>query len=176
MITIQVVGQQGVMARIGQFVHGLEHPKEGLIRSTHGVANVFARNYDEQGSAVGGWAALSERTLAMRQYQGFDPGPILLRYGAFRDMAIAFFQKSTGGTDSASDSYSDNVTDASLVVDDERAVLSLGGSYKILNQFGYSNTNGSGDNPARPYWFINSDAIVGAREGMEDWLRDEVLP
>lgn len=176
MITITATGIREVIANLRKLQDGLEHPKEGLLRSTHAVAGVFAKNYDEQGSAVGGWADLSEQTLAMREWQGFDPGPIMYRYGALRDMAVAFFQRSTGGSESKGDSYSDNVTTATLDIEDNKAALSLGGSYKVLNQFGYPNTNGSGENPARPFWFINSDTIVAGRDAMEDWIKDEVLP
>lgn len=176
MIVIQVIGAHEAMARLNKITHGLEHPKEGLIRSTHKVADIFGKNFDEEGSAVGGWAELSEQTVAMREYQGY-PGehPILFRYGALRGMAVEFFQKTAGGSSSAGDDYSNNVVQASLEVDDQRAVLSIGGSYKVLNQTGHPNARW-GDNPARPFWFIDTDTIVGARDAMVDWIKDEVLP
>ena len=185
-INIQVSGLNEAIQWLDRFGEHLENPTMGLEYATHSMADVFARNYDGEGSEVGGWAELSEYTNRIREWQGFDPDhPVLVRSGALRAMAVEFFQTAmagqtaTAGDDFPAKTWSDQVVRGHLDIQDsgngQTAVLSLGGSYKLLNQFGHANAFGYEDNPARPYWFITSASTTAARDGVIKWLQDEVL-
>jgi hypothetical protein len=177
MITFSVTGLQQAVAKIAQIQRNLAQPKTGLERATHKVAEVFEKNYDSEGGLVGGWPDLAEKTQNMRAWQGFEPEhPIMIRYGSFRAVAVEFFKTAKDGhVFSSTDDYSDQTVTGSLQIAGNKATLQVGGSYKVLNQWGYGNTNGSGDNPARPYWFIDRQSVAAGVEGIRDWIENEVL-
>lgn len=175
--TIVVKNDKAAAARIDEIARRLKQPKNGLIRATNKVAQKFGENFDSEGGLVGGWPDLAEQTQGMREWQGFSPDhPILIRYGALRAVAVEFFQNAKGsGSVSKGDSYSDEVVKGSLSLRGQTARLYIGGSYKVMNQFGYPDTNGSGVNPPRPFWFVNKHSIAAARDGVKEWIEDEVL-
>jgi hypothetical protein len=169
------------LTKIGQ---RLQSPQGGLESATHAVAGVFQQNYDSEGGEVGGWADLSEYAQSVRWWQGFQPDhPILVRYGSLRNIAVDFFQSaSIGSTRSAggdTEAWSDQEVTGTLEYrksgDDATATLVLSGSYKILNQTGHPNAFGYSDNPARPFWFVNSASLTAAQSALKKWIEDEVL-
>lgn len=178
---IQATNLTQVRARLDKIIRNLNDPKEGLERATHKVAGIFKENYDNEGSMVGGWPALSDYALNIRQWQGVPPGPILVRYGALRAIAVEFFQTARAGSSaSAGGSYpfktwSDQTVTGQLNVSGPRATLILGGSYKILNQWGHENWGPMSDVPARPFWFVGPQSIAASRDGIVEWIEDEVL-
>lgn len=174
---IEVVGVARVIAHLAKLQSGLQEPTKGLENATNYVAKVFRQNYDSEGGLVGGWEDLAEKTQSIRSWQGFEPEhPIMVRYDSLRHIAVTFFETAKAGyRASSTDGYSDQTVEGSLTISGSRATLSIGGGYKILNQFGYPDTNGSGDNPARPYWFINAQVVDEAQHGVVDWIKDEVL-
>lgn len=185
-ITLTSANLPQAIAKLNLIASRLSSPQKGLERATHGVADIFAKNFDEEGSEVGGWAPLSEYASSVRFWQGLPTDhPILVRYGSLRAMAVAFFQKASigdsaaAGADTTDFSWSDQEVTGRLDYSGGSAggtaTLVLGGSYKILNQWGYSNTNGSGDLPPRPFWFVNENVRTAARQGVIDWIKDEVL-
>lgn len=181
-ITFTVTGLAEAQARINQIIDRLNEPKEGLERATNQVAGVFAHNYDTEGGLVGGWAQLAEVTNAMREWQGYSAEhPILIRYGALRAVAVEFFQEARAGSAiSVGDDYSGQTVSGSLQINRNVATLHIGGSYKVLNQFDYTNIR-TGPNgryqgwEARPYWFVSNEVVAAASKGVRDWVVTEVL-
>lgn len=165
---------RGIVERLGR-------PEKGLEEATHRVAGVFKDNYDSEGGLVGGWPELSEYALNIREWQGVPPGPILVRYGSLRSMAVDFFRTArSGSSDSAGSStpfktWSDQTVSAQLGISGGVATLRLSGGYKLLNQWGHGNWGPMGDVPARPFWFVNDEVVRAARDGVEEWIKDEVL-
>lgn len=180
---IQATGLREDMVALEKIVDRLGNVSDGLERATHNVAGVFAQNYASEGGMVGGWPGLADYTLNIREWQGVPPGPILIRYesGGLWSMAVDFFLTARAGSRaSAGGSYpfktwSDQTVNAQLQVGDNRATLSLSGSYKLLNQWGHPNWGQMSDVPARPFWFVNDNVVREAREGVESWIQDEVL-
>lgn len=176
MIKATLTGHVPVQKRLSKIAKSLAQPRTGLEKATNKVAGVFEDNYDSEGGHVpGGWPELSELTLAMREYQGYPDGPILVRYGALRAVAVEFFKDAKAGQAiTHGDDYSDNVVAGSLQVSNKVATLHMGGSYKVLNQMGHDNARW-GPNPARPFWFVDRATVAAASEGIRDWIEDEVL-
>lgn len=175
-ITIRVRGEAQAQARLNEIVNRLKKPEGGLIKATNKVAEVFAENYDREGSMVGGWPQLAEKTQNLREYYGYPrEHPILIRYGALRAVAVEFFEEAKKpGRTSKNDDYSNQTTTGTLSISGDRAELQVSG-WKVSNQYGFSHPNNPTDTPARPFWFIDRNSVAAAREGVKEWIEDEVL-
>lgn len=176
-IVIRVKGEEQAMKRLADIEARLRNPKGGLIRATNKVAEKFGENFDGEGSLVGGWPDLAEQTRNIREWQGFPAEhPILFRYGALRAIAVEFFEEAKrGGSRSKGDNYSNEVVTGRLDINGNVAQMWVGGSYKVMNHYGHPNVAPEGDNPPRPFWFVNRYSVAAAREGVKDWIEDEVL-
>lgn len=174
-VTIRVRNRKEAEQRVNDIISKLRSPKGGLERATENVAKEWAKNFDEEGSRVGGWADLAEMTQNMREYQGFAPAhPILIRYGALRAVAVDFFERGREGQRSEGDNYSDEVVKGRLSINRNTAELEIGGSYKVANQYGFLTKTGQFV-PARPFWFVDRGVSAAARTGIRDWIVYEVL-
>lgn len=176
-INIQVTGITEAAQALQQIADRLQNAENGLLRATNNVADVWRKNFDSEGSMVsGGWPELADATQEIRANEGFSPDhPILFRYGALRGVAVEFFQKAShGGSTSQSDNYSQQVTTGSLSITDKVATLEAHG-WKVANQWGHPGNGRYGPVPARPFWFVDKSTIAAAREGIRDWILDEVV-
>jgi hypothetical protein len=176
-VTVQVRGLREVEKKLDDIFDRLQNPGDGLVRATNKVAEVWGKNFDEEGRAVGGWPELAEMTQSIRESQGFPPEhPILIRYGSLRAVAIEFFEEARReGKTSKGDNYSDETVRGSLDIDRNTATLTVGDSWKVANQWGHPNQRGQRPTPARPFWFVDRHSIAAAKEGVMDWIEDEVL-
>lgn len=145
--------------------------KPNPTKAVQNVAQVWALSYREEGSGVGGWVGLAERTIEERQLQGFGDGPILIRGGALFSMSSLFFMRGRKGRASASTNYGKRYvrTTASLDIHDGVATMSMGGP-KTIHQKGMRSKN----LPARPFWFTDATTLRAARTGVIQWIIDEV--
>lgn len=176
-VQIRVTGLRGVERKLDQIFDRLKEPKEGLIRATNRVAKEWGDNFDSEGGRVGGWPELAEMTRDIREYQGFPPDrPIMLRYGALRAIAVEYFENAKReGRAAKGDNYSDETVKGSLEITRGTATLRVGDSWKVANQWGFTNSATGQQVPARPFWFVDRRAVAAAKEGVMDWLEDEVL-
>lgn len=141
-------------------------------RAVKHVAEVWAVSYRAQGSLVGGWWRLADRTVEERVRQGFGSGPILRRSGSLYDSSIEFFLAGRPGSRSTSSHYGGRsiTTTGTLNISDGTAVLGVSGP-KTVHQVG-SRIKGI---PVRQYWFNNRASQLGARLGVLEWINKEVL-
>lgn len=178
-ITVRVRGRREAERYINRVIGELQEPKGGLVKATNKVAEVFAKNYDSEGSMVGGWPDLAEMTQDIREEQGFPAShPILIRYGSLRAVAVDFFENTRReGKTSKGDNYSDETVTGSLNIRRNVATMQVGGSYKVRNQTGHPGGGWApgGDVPPRPFWFVDRHTVAAARDGLKDWIEDEVL-
>ena len=137
------------------------------------VGDIWALNYKQEGSMVGGWAALAHQTIRDREARGY-PGehPIMIRRGSLYAMSALFFAQGNPGSASASTNSSGNTatTTANLSIVGGTAHMSLSGPL-VKHQFGDPSQN----LPARPYWFTNKQVVLAARLGVLDWIKREVV-
>lgn len=173
-ITFDVVGVPQRLQRFSRFVAEVSGPKPPLIASKR-VALIWSKNFTEEGSLVGGWDGLGERTQDIRESQGFGrEHPIMRRDGALFDVAIAgFMQQRTGAGTwawTASDNYSGKPTTASLTITDGKARAVVTG-WKVTNQWGF--TSRGRKTPARPFWFVNPMVEQHARDGVRSFVNRE---
>lgn len=176
-VTIRVRNMAQAIEKVNEVERKTTSEREGgVLRATNQVAKVWAKNFAGEGSAVGGWAALRPRTQRTREWQGFSPRhPILYRYGTLRGVMVDFFQQARGsGEVNKADTYSGHITTGALSIKDGVAKLE-GRGWKIANQWGYPAANGAGETPARRFWFVDDSVIGAARQGVVDWLLDEVV-
>lgn len=175
-ITIRTRGIPQAISKLEDIVKRVQEPKNGLVRATNRVAAEWGKNFDAEGQQVGGWPELAEMTQNIREYQGFNADhPILIRYGALRAVAIEFFEQARReGQTSKGDNYSDEVVKGTLSIARNTASLKVGDSWKVANQWGFRTATGS-TTPARPFWYVDRRAIAAAREGVKEWLEDDVL-
>lgn len=136
------------------------------------VAEMWGANYRTEGSQVGGWVALAQRTIEERERQGF-PGshPILIRQGSLYAMSTLFFMEGRPGTASAWSTYGGRSvrTMASLDISGGTATLGMSGPLTVHQK-------GNWTPPKRPYWFTNRNVVLAARLGVIEWIKDEVIP
>ena len=163
------------VAYLAKIKRKLQNRREGLVQATNKVAEVFDRNFTSEGSMVGGWAELAEKTKEIRREQGYGPTPILIRYGALRAVVTQGFMQANGpGSWARTDDYSDHTTSARLRISRDTAVLEAHG-WKVANQWGHPNRSGR-PVPARAFWFTTRPAMSAAKEGVVRWIATEVLP
>lgn len=164
---VEVEGLENVLAAFATLREELSNPTIGLVSATNGVAAVWAANYDAEGSMVGGWADLAQKTQDLRQAKGLDPEhPILFRYGTLRGIVIDLFQKPAASSATAtSDSGAD--ISGSLTISEGTATLSASG-WPVVNQW----EDAAKNRPARPYWFVNPQVEQAALDGVALWLGD----
>jgi hypothetical protein len=144
--------------------------KPDPTRAVKHVAEIWSQNYRTEGSMVGGWPALAQSTIDTRLRQGFGAGPVLFRQGSLYAMSTLFFMQGQKGTVQSWSTYGGRniATSASLEINGGKATLSMGGP-KTVHQ------TGSWTPPRRAYWFSDRNAIIAAREGTIEWIKDEVV-
>jgi hypothetical protein len=136
------------------------------------VAEMWAHNYRSEGSQIGGWVALAQRTVEDREAEGFGgQHPILIRHGSLYAMSTLYFMQGKEGT---AVSYGMNDgrairTSATLEISGDTATLGMSGP-KTVHQ------KGNWTPPRRQYWFTDRNVILAARLGTIEWIRDEVIP
>lgn len=141
----------------------LNDPKDGLVQSTHAVAELWRANFVGEGSMHGRWQALADNTVRIRESLGF-PGdhPILQRTGKLLQVGVEFFEKANTG-----DSASATGISASLSGSGSEVELSIAGR-KVANQ------NGGGRLPARPFWVTATVHESAASEALQKWLEEKL--
>ena len=168
-ISVDVSGFAEVNRFIERFRYSLEKGKtEANKRAVRGVAKVWQRNFDSEGRGVGGWAALKQSTLDDRARHGFAPGPILRRSDALREVAVIWPQNLKGsGSIVRTDSYRGNPVWGDYAQSDGSSRLHMKGA-KVFNQTGTVHMK------ARPFWFVDNMVLRSAKDGVVDWVVDEV--
>ena len=157
------------------YLHKVEDrlKRPNLNKAVNRVGKYWQHSFSNQGSAVGGWAGLAASTIAERQRQGYGAGPVLFRYGALYRMSSAFFANQQGsGSRSQSTPYdkrSGHTTSARLKLSNGYASLTVGGP-KVYNQW-----PGSYGRPAREFWPFTPGLRKEARQGVVDWLVEDVI-
>lgn len=145
--------------------------KPDPTRSVKRVAEMWAHNFQGEGSMIGGWAQLAQSTIEQRERQGFGgTHPILIRYGSLYAMSTLWFMNAKPGTATAWSQGSGRAvpTTASLDITDGTATLGLSGP-KTVHQKGNWTT------PKRQYWFTDRNIVMAARLGVLEWINDEVI-
>jgi len=134
--------------------------KDMSIAALNAMGKVFESNFQSEGSMVGGWEQLADRTVENRMLLGF-PGehPILYRYGDLREWTATGLRRATGsGTFGATDAQGKSI-EVSIKAGKNGAIVTASG-VKSINQ----NETARGA-PARPYWFTTSVVQDAARKG-----------
>lgn len=142
-----------------------------MSRPVQAVARYWRNSYRTEGSAVGGWAGLSETTIRNRQYQGYRAGPILVREGGLRETSTDFFtRRKRSGTLSRTTPYDKRgiTATARLVFNPNEAILSIKGP-QVYNQWPGRHR------PPRPFWFTTTPVRKEARGSVVEWIVVDVL-
>lgn len=172
-VTIRIdpgIGASAARHALSKILERLQRPDPR--KSVQQVAKMWAANYRNEGSMVGGWAQLAASTQKDRADEGFGAAhPILIRYGSLYAMSTLFFMEGRAGSVSSvgsSDGRSIR-TSASLDLSGGTAVLGMSGP-KTVHQ------KGNWTPPKRQYWFTDRNIVLAARVGAIEWIRDEVIP
>lgn len=174
-VEVRVSGMDEALRHVKRVRDRLENEREdGLSKAVQELAKVFDENFQSEGGKVGGWKPLADATIRRREYYGY-PGehPIMIRYSALRGVVAEDMKPGKPGRFSRSDNYSGHVTQGSLDIDTDTAILTAKG-WKVSNQYGFKNKYGS-KTPARPFWFTNKHAVRAAKDGVVMWIVDEVV-
>jgi hypothetical protein len=146
--------------------------KPDLNKAVNRVGKYWQKNFTSEGGMVGGWAGLAQRTIENREQQGYGAGPILFRYGALYRMSSAYFANQQGSGSRAQstpyDKRAGHTTKASLKLGNGYATLNIAGP-KVYNQWPSSNR------PAREFWPFTPGLRKEARQGVVDWLVEDVI-
>jgi len=144
-----------------------------LNKAVNRAGKYWQANFLSEGGQVGGWAGLSQATIQNREQQGYAAGPILFRYGSLYRMSSAYFANQQGsGSRSQSTPYdkrSGHTTKATLKLGKGMATLSVAGP-KVYNQ--WPSYNGR---PAREFWPFTPGLRKEVRQGVVDWLVEDVI-
>lgn len=170
-VTVTVKGWEAARVYLSAVEKRLRKPD--LSRPVQAVARYWRNSYRTEGGAVGGWAALAQRTIEDRAYQGYRAGPILVRNGGLRELSTDFFaRRKRGGSLSRTTPYDPRniTTTAKLVFDPNRAILSIRGP-QVYNQWPGHKT----PRPARPFWFTTPPVHSEARKSVIEWIVVDVL-
>lgn len=147
--------------------------RPNLNKAVNRIGAYWQKNFTSEGGMVGGWAGLSERTIANRKQQGYGAGPTLFRYGSLYRMSSAYFanQKGSGRRSQSTpyDKRAGHTTQASLKLGNGYATLNVAGP-KVYNQ--WPSHNGR---PAREFWPFTPGLRKEARQGVVDWLVEDVI-
>ncbi len=169
MITIeaQLSGMNQAYAALNRIYRVLDTKKDDMaVEALHKAARVWEHNFATEGGDVGGWAKLAERTQEERERLGFVGGwPILQRYGHLMRLTTTNLLRARQ-TGSWSNSEGGNIS-VSVYTHDGHMQLTAQGN-KAMNQERAPNR------PPRPYWFVNGQVSRDVRQGVVDWLTDEL--
>lgn len=169
-ITVRVSNRNEMLDFLSKMSQKLRTPD--TRKSVNAVGRYWLDNFRGEGREVGGWAALSQRTIENRAAQGYGSGPILYRYGSLFRTATYPAEVTRSGSRSGGTPYDprNHVTTATVRFKAGAAELQLSG-VKVYNNWDDSRTG----RPARPIWW--SDAAVGykARDGAIQWLVEDVI-
>lgn len=160
---------QGIIDRYHKIYNKLMTPDP--TRAVKQVATQWGLSYRNEGSGVGGWVALAQKTVDDRIRQGFGgEHPIMIRQGSLYAMSTLFFMAGQPGAAKGWSTYGGRsvATSASLSISGGTATLGLSGP-KTVHQ------KGNWTPPARPYWFTDRTAVLAARLGVIEWIEQEVV-
>lgn len=139
------------------------------VRALNRASRVWARNYVTEGSEVGGWRQLADRTVEERERAGFGGAhPIMIRYNHLRQLTTENLERvrSPDASWARSDPNGGEIR-VSISTRQGRMTVVAAGNKAMLQERGKSR-------PPRPYWFVNSKVKKDVRDGVVDFLRDEV--
>lgn len=164
---VNVTGMGAAALAIHRLRNSLSNPRPGLFRATNRLAELWGANFQQEGSQVGGWADLAQMTQDHRSRLGLPPDhPILFRYGALRGVVIEMFATARQNTASVQGDGNGMVGGA-LTVTNSMADLYVTG-WPVTNQWQDSRR------PARPFWFVDQNAVAASRSGIEEWLGEVI--
>jgi hypothetical protein len=171
-VTVQVSGQAELLSYLGSIADKLRSPD--LNHSVNYVATYWGSSFRSEGSAIGGWADLAQRTVDDREAQGYNgSNPILYRYGSLYQTSTQFFARAKGSGSMSMDTPYDSrgiTTTARLELSPGMAHLSLDGPKTSL-QFAGIRTRRA----PRPFWFVIPAVTMEARKGLERWIVEDVI-
>lgn len=174
MAAVIKVSVSGLREALGQVknIQELVKSDDGRSRVATGAVNVmgegFRKNFIAEGSMVGGWADLAERTVADREERGFGgEHPILIRYGGLIDTTTTALSKVKNSTTF----YSTDPDGKAIGV-----TVQIGNGAVIASAYGEKSTNQvqTDSAPARPFWFTNAVSKGWARDGAVRTLEEEI--
>ncbi len=170
-ITVTFKNQAAANKYVGDILRKLSDPK--VHKAVNRVGKYWQKNFKSEGGEVGGWAGLADQTVEDRLSQGYGAGPIMFRYGSLYRMSAAFFantiSSSTRSEGTPYDARAGHTTKASLKINKGVATLNISGP-KVYNQ--WPSHKGR---PARSFWPNNAAAHHEARQGMVDWIVEDVI-
>lgn len=170
-VRYKVTGLAHAMKAIGDIQHYVESDngqQELAQAGLRGAATLFDKNFLSEGSYVGGWASLSDRTIEERLRLGFKEGPILIRHGDLREITATSLMTASGaGTFTKTDGQGKTIV---VTIEEAGSRLNvIAGGDKAYNQVPTSQGN-----PARPYWFANSGVLAALKASSVDKLAEAI--
>jgi len=163
LLRLNVKDMDSVIKSVGKIERFLKYERDDMaVESLHGVAKVWDRNFISEGSRVGGWRELAERTVEERERAGF-PGrhPILVRYGDLRLLTTRHLLN----VNPNETRRMDRGGEIEVRVSTKNGTLDVSAhGNKAMNQF-------RGKNRApRPYWFVDESVIRSAHGALVPWI------
>lgn len=166
----QVTGLAQAMKQvedIKNYVKSDDGRNEIAIAGLRGMASLFDKNFVSEGSLVGGWADLSDKTIEERIRLGFSEGPILVRHGDLREITSTSLMTASGaGTFTKTDGQGKTIV-VTLAAHGGRLNVSAGGD-KAFNQVATRTA------PARPYWFVNNGVLTALKASSVEQLTEAI--
>jgi len=139
------------------------------VEALNSAAKVWSRNFIGEGSEVGGWRELAERTVEQRERLGFGgEHPIMIRYGQLRELTTENLMRtrSPSGSWTRSDPQGGSIHVSLSTRNGHMEVVATGN--KAMNQ------ERSTKRPPRPYWFVNPGLRRDVRNSVSDFLTGEL--
>lgn len=165
LVQINYTGFERVIRKLAHIHRTVNNPDTDEM--VKGAASIWDANFRGEGSAVGGWIALSPMTRRVRAERGYDPEhPILVQTGTLQRVAISSLLAGSPGN-----SFGKGVS-RSYIRRQMGAELRVSGA-KVDNQFRIRQ-KGVMNQPPRPFWFVNAQVEAAVRDGLWRWLAKEL--